>query len=195
MNSPDEFDRMVAKEFPEEFEAIDPAPYGTPARPAKAGLTRRGKAAVAIGATILAGGALIGYQAYSSSAAEQEAKAQEIALQQQRIELDKLKEMNRAHNTQTGQEKTRQASINSCVKDKEDLIGKGFGSPSYRDIVDACQAQYTPTTSTDGMQAAASSQANDSDHEGISAGSLVGIAVLVGGFTLVIKLGTRRNQA
>lgn len=197
MNNPDEFERMVAKEFPEEFEtgAIDNNPYGAPARPVKPGLTRRGKAAIAIGGAVLAAGSLWGYQAYSADQAADNAKAQEIALQQQRLELDKLKEMNKAGHTNSSQEKIRQASIDKCVKDNKDLVGKGFGSNSYRDIVDACQAQYTPTSSTGDMESTASTQDTNGDDGGSHEGAIVGLAVLVGGFVVVSKLGSRRNQA
>jgi len=191
MNSPDEFDRMVAKEFPDEFqqETIDPTPYGGPAHPVKPGLTKRGKAAIAIGSAVLAAGALIGYQALSSSFAEDNAKAQEIALQQERIQLDKLKEMNRANNTQTAQNKNRQDAINKCVKDNKDLIGNDFNS-SYRDIVDACQAQYTPTTSADGMQNIASTDAADTNHNG---GSINGLLIGGGALSLVLVYAFKRN--
>lgn len=199
--SDDEFDRIVQgmnMNSPQEY--IDTNPYGTPVKPHKPGLTKRGKAALGIGAAVIAGGGLIGYQAYSANVAANETKAQEIALKQQQLELEKLKEINRAsavnRKTQNSADKARQASINACVKDKEDQVGKDFGSPSYQDVVDACQSQYVPTTSGDDMETAASSKEAASTGEGgVNEGFLLGGGVLVAFLVSVAKKGRKANPA
>jgi hypothetical protein len=186
----DEFDRIVNQEF------TDPTPYGAPAHPNKTGLTKRGKVGIAIGVTVIAGGSLIGYQMHQSN----EVKAQEIALQAQALELEKLKELNRAtevdRKEQTTFDKTRQASIDKCVNSKEDKVGKGFGSPTYKEIVDVCQAQYTGGTSGDDMQAASSSSdANSSGGGGVNQGVLIGGGALVLFLVAAAKKGAKGNPA
>lgn len=172
------------------YEAPGPTPYGGPTRAPRSGLTRRGKAVIAIGGAVLAGAGLVGYQVHEANAV----KAQEIALKQQALDLQKLQELNRAAATnqkaQSSADKARQASVNKCVKDQSGTVGKGFGN-TYRDIVDACQAQYTSTSGTD-MQEAAASQNSGSD---LNQGVLVGVVVL-GAFVIgVARLGRRSNPA
>ncbi|MFD1277320.1 hypothetical protein ACFQ51_52135 [Streptomyces kaempferi] len=138
------------------------------------------------------GGSLIGYQAHENN----QVKAQEIALKAQALELQKLKEENRAtqatEQTQTSQEKARQASIDKCVNRRDDKVGKSLGSPSYRDVIDACQAQYTGTASSADMQAAASTKATGG---GVNQGVLIGGGVLAVFLVVAVKRGTRSNPA
>ncbi|MGV9278075.1 hypothetical protein [Streptomyces griseosporeus] len=183
--SPEEF----AHEFGPEFtNTIDSTPYGPPAHHVKPGLTKRGKAALAITAAVISGSTLIGYQMYSADAAENEAKAQEIAYKQQLLELEKLKVLNQATQTSSGDSKARQQAIDTCVKDSRDLVGKTIGT-SLRDIVDACQAQYTTTGSAgQDMQAAASAHDTGSGDSGVNNGMLIGVSVL----GLAAILGARR---
>jgi hypothetical protein len=196
-----EFDRLMREEFNTDPQPgyTDPHPYGAPAQPVKAGLTKRGKAALAIGTTVIAGGALIGYQAYSADAAANDAKAQEIALKTQALELEKLKELNRANETvrktTAAQAESRQALVDKCVKSNKSQVGKGFGSPSYSDIVDACQAQYAATATTDSMQPAGSATTvTDGSSGGVNNGMLIGGGLLVSFLVYAAKKGTR-NQA
>jgi outer membrane murein-binding lipoprotein Lpp len=191
--SPDEFN----KEFGPEFTGspIDLHPYGPPAQPVKTGLTKRGKAALAVSAAVIGGSTLIGYQMYSADAAENEAKAQEIAYKQDQLELEKLKAMKEvnAAGTITGAE--RQERIDACVKDSRDLIGKTIGT-SLRDIVDACQAQYTDTTTTAAgadLQAAASTSSTGTG--GVNNGLLIGISVLGLVAVLAARKGSRTEPA
>lgn len=200
MNTPEEFQRMMSAEFPTEY--TDATPYGGPTHPHKPGLTKRGKAAIAIGATVIAGGSLIGYQAYSAQSAAHEAKTQEIALQQQRLELEELKEKNRLNEsnkkTQNSAEKSRQASVDSCVKSQKDQIGKVLGV-TYRQIVDDCQAQYLATTDTSDMQSTANAQdatttATAGGDINLNGGLVIGGVVLIGFLTVALK-GKRNNAA
>ncbi|MFF9287530.1 hypothetical protein [Streptomyces griseosporeus] len=184
--SPEEF----AHEFGPEFtNSIDPHPYGMPAKPVKPGLTTRGKAALAITAAVIGGTTLIGYQAYSSNTAENEAKAQEIAYKQQLLELEKLKVLNQASKTSSGDSKARQQAIDTCVKDSRDLVGKTIGT-SLRDIVDACQAQYTNPTATGADLKATDSTSSTSTGGGLNSGLVIGGVVLAGGLTLAMRRRT-----
>lgn len=177
-------------------EHINTSPYGAPVQHHKPGLTRRGKAALGIGAAVLAGGGLIGYQAYSADAVANETKAQEIALKQQQLELEKLKELNRANESGQKTEKTvnsaRQKQIDVCVKNNKDLVGETVRS-SYRDIVDACQAQYTDTSGDD-MQAAAAAD-DASNGGGVNNFVLLGGGAIAVGLVVLTKKSKRSNAA
>lgn len=196
----DEFERIIKEFHVNPSEIIDQNPYGTPTTVQKAGLTKRGKAALGIGAAVIAGGSLIGYQVHSANVAESEAKAQEIALKSQALELEKLRETNRANEVdrkeKASQAKVRQASVDTCVKDSADLVGKGFGSPSHHDIVSDCQAQYADVPSSGDMEAAASAQdTGNGSSGGVNQGLLIGGGVLVLFLAVAGKKGTRTNPA
>lgn len=205
MPTPDpEFDGIIesayyGKPMNSHQEHLDTSPYGAPVHHHKPGLTKRGKAALGIGAAVIAGGGLIGYQAYSASTAESEAKAQEIALKQDQLKLQQMKELNRAKESGQEVEKTvnnaRQKQIDACVKDNKDLVGKTVGS-SYRDIVDACQAQYAPGTSGDDMQAAGSADdASNGGGGGVNNFVLLGGGAIAVGLVALTKKGKRSNPA
>lgn len=188
----DEFQQIIHEEFhvnPDQ--RIDQNPYGAPAQSHKAGLTTRGKAAIAVSAAVIAGGSLMGYQAYSANAAEAEQKASELALQSQALKIEELRELNRASETQSSQDKARQASIDKCVKSNADLVDKGLGASAYRDVVDGCQAQYAGTTDSEDMQSAAASEDSGS---GVNQGMVVGVGVL-GLIVLVVARSGRRSNA
>lgn len=194
--SPEEFAHEFGPEFTrQQAPTIDSTPYGAQAQTQKPGLTKRGKAALGISIAVIAGGSLIGYQAHSANVAESEAKAQETALKVQALELAKLQEMNRANEasrkTQTSENKARQTSVNACINHDKSLVGKGFGSPSYRDVIDACQAQYTgsATLGTSDMQAAGASHPTtaSSDGGGVNNGLLIGGGALF----LILAYGFR----
>lgn len=197
VNAPqdDEFNRIVNNLNPPAGEHVDPYPYGPPAHAPKAGLTARGKVAISVGAAVIAGSGLIGYQMYEANAV----KARELELKEQALELEKFREMNRV--TQTTQQqasaqvKERQKSVDACVKGQADQVGKAYGSPSYRDIVDACQAQYTGgPDAISGLENAASTQTTSQGGE-VNTGVLIGVGVL--GLVLVgaAKKGKRPTTA
>ena len=191
----EEFDRIIGHEFAPN--RIDPAPYGIPAQPAgKPGLTVRGKAAMAVCATVIAGGSLLGYQAYSAQAAEHEAKVQEIALKQQELELKKLKELNRSHESQV---KSRQHVINKCVDSNKGLIGKQLGV-TYRSVIDDCQAQYAGDAGSDLETVNSSSPLSPgveiNGSGGVNPAMLLGGGALVLFFAVAARKGrTNGNQA
>ncbi len=190
--SPEEFDR-----FESEFttETVDRNPYGIHPNTVKTGLTPRGKAALAFGGVALAATCLVGWQISSSNTAENEAKAQEIALKQQQIELEKLKVLNKASSdnakTQATLDAARQKKIDACVTDNKSLVGKQLGA-TYRRVLEDCQAQYG-TTNTSDMQAAGSATNTTT---GSSGGGDVSPGVLVGGAAIaaVVVVGLRKGR-
>lgn len=189
--SPEEFN----KEFgPELTAGIDPHPYGPPTQHVKPGLTKRGKAALAVSAAVIGGSTLIGYQMYSADAAENEAKAQEIAYKQDQLELEKLKTLADVNTASTVTGAERQKLVDACVKDSRDLIGKTIGT-SLRDIVDACQAQYTDTTTAAGADLQAAASTHDTGTGGVNNGLLIGISVLGLVAVLAARKGSRTEPA
>jgi hypothetical protein len=194
MNQHDDgFDEVINHGFqPQTPYKIDPNPYGIPANsiPVKPGLTARGKVALAIGAAAIATSGLIGYQMYSADQAASQAKAQEISYKKDQLELEKLKVLNQVNKTQASGDTARQKHIDACVKDNKDLVGKSLNS-TYRDIVDACQAQYTDAGTSSGMETTASSHTSGSG--GTNTGLLVGGGVLAIGLAVAARKGTRSN--
>ncbi|MEV3996729.1 hypothetical protein AB0K62_13765 [Streptomyces halstedii] len=207
----DDFDRIIQNGYANvSTEHLDTNPYGAPATfttggPAvKPGLTTRGKAALGISAAVIAGGSLIGYQSYTATATQAELKAQELQLKADALELEKLKVLNATaavdKQTATEQATARQTSIDACVKDMKSEVGKGYGSPSYREIVEACQAQYPATGTTDDMKAAAATQnadggAGNSSGGGVNDGVLLGVLALGAVAVFGAKKGMRTTTA
>ncbi|MFC9736083.1 hypothetical protein ACFWG5_34440 [Streptomyces hydrogenans] len=181
----------------------DPHPYGPPAvgPQAKPGLTGRGKVALSVGAVVLAGGALIGYQSHTETIAENEARTKELEIQAQLLRIEELKVMSKANestqNSKKADEKTRQASVDSCIDTDKAMVGKGFGSPSYRDVIDNCLARYTSTASGLDMTPAgtATATAPDAGDGQVNSGFLIAGAALVGGVLWAAKRGSRPTTA
>jgi len=209
----DEFHQIIRNPqngyAPVTTEHLDPNPYGTPATftsgpAAKPGLTTRGKAAITIGAAVIAGGSLLGYQSYSASSTQADLKAQELALKKDALELEKLKVLNQTQaadkQTATEQVSARQKRVDTCVNGLKGQVGKGYGSPTYGDIVEDCQSQYPATGDTPNMQAAGSAQdlntstGNDGGG-GVNDGLLIGLAALGVAAVIGTKKGTRTAPA
>lgn len=189
-----EFDQIITGAY------TDPTPYGTPAHtPVKTGLTPRGKAAIGVGTAVIACGTLFGWQQYTAQQANADVKAQELALKQQQIELEKLKEINKANAAQKKEEESRnsdqQKHVEACVKTNEKLVGKLMGV-TYQSVRDDCQAKY-PAAGTDGMQTAANTTSTGSGEDGgWNVGVLLGIAAIVAlGGSATAKKFTKSNQA
>ncbi|MFD4795993.1 hypothetical protein [Streptomyces anulatus] len=177
---------------------VDPTPYGTPTT--KTGLTTRGKAALGLGAAVLAGGTLLGYQSYSASTAQADLKAQELALKSEALELEKLKVLNQtktvAEGKATEQATARQTAVDTCVKGLKNQVGKGPGSPTYGDIVKDCQTQYPDASATTDMQAAGSSTTpSGSTGGGINDAAVIGVGALVLLAGFAVRKNTRPNPA
>jgi hypothetical protein len=174
-------------------------PYGPPAaQPVKPGLTKRGKAALAIGATVLAGGGMLTWQHYSAEAEAHQIKVQELALQQQELELEKLKEINKAATrnaeTQATEDAATQKLIDTCVDTDKSLVGKQMGV-TYSSVLEDCRNQYAVNAAGSDMQEAASSTSTDSGSGGISEGVLIGGGVLALGLAVAARRSTRPAQS
>lgn len=194
--SPEEFANEFGPEFtpdqPDHMPA--PGPYGHPVQPVKTGLTKRGKTALIIGATVIAGGGFIAWQDHSEQAAANEVRAQELALQQQQIQLEMQKELNKANAAQKEvretQDAARQKQIDACVKADKGRVGKQLGV-TYSSVLNDCQAQFGTAGNSDaGMQEAVSSSSADGG-SGISPSVLLAIAV---GGSLVIGVAANRGR-
>lgn len=172
------------------------SPYGSPVVGAKPGLTKRGKVALGVAAVVIGGGGMLAYQSYSATQAEQETKAQEIALKMKALEIQELKARGDAalanRKAQAASSKALQASVDGCVKGSADLVGKGYGAPSKRDVLEDCQAQYG--AGVDGSDMAPASSSKDA---GAQSGGANSTGLLLGGGVLVVVLayGARKGKA
>lgn len=186
-------------EFEEIINTQTWGPYGSPTpQQVKPGLTRRGKAAIAVVGTVMAAGGLLSWSHYSAQSDLTEVESRKIALQEQQLELEKLKLMSEVNaknsKAQATADASRQKQVDACVNANKGLVGKQLGI-TYSSVLSDCQAQYT-STGADGMQAAASASDTDSNSGGgISPSGLVGIAV--GGALLIAVAANRgkRNNA
>lgn len=193
----DEFDRMVqGLHMNTPTENVEQSPYGGPVQAPKSGLTKRGKAALAIGATVIAGGSLLTWQNYSSEAATNAVKAQELQYKQDLLELEKLKEINKATTENRKLESTadaaRQKQVDACVTADKELVGKRLGA-TYSSVLADCQNQYAPT-STGSLQEAASTSDAGTDSGtggGINPSALIGIGA---GTALLIGVAANRSK-
>ncbi|WP_371099933.1 hypothetical protein [Streptomyces sp. PU_AKi4] len=184
MNTPGyndpEFDQVITGGY------TDPHPYGTPTPAVKTGLTPRGKAALGVGTAVIACGTLFGWQQYTAQQANADVKAQEIALKQQQIELEKLKEMNKANTaakkSEAAENSERNKLVDDCVDSNKKMVGKLMGV-TYQSVRSDCETQYPAVTSTD-MQTAATTTDSPSDG-GPSTGLLIGVGAIALGVTAV----------
>lgn len=178
------------------------APYGPPpahhqGRPVKTGLTPRGKAALAIAATICAGGGLLGWQHYAAAQAANQVKAQELKIEQQKLALEQQKALDKANQTaqktQTAADANRQKKIDDCVNANKGLVGRQLGA-TLSSVIDDCQKQYPATTNAGDMQETATASST-----GGSGGAtdilLVGGAAVALGIGLAVKRATRPAPA
>jgi hypothetical protein len=175
----------------------DEGPYGTPvAKHKKAGLTRRGKVAIAVAGVAIVGGGGIWFQVHSAAVAKDEKEAAALQIQMKKLELEEMKIRNEKASTDkkaaAASAHKIQTAVDKCVKDSSDLMGKGYGSPSKSDVVADCKQQYE-TTDGSGMQAAGSTQdaSNAGSGGGISSPALLG---LVAGGGLAVALFARKGQ-
>lgn len=185
---------MTPEQFAHEFgPEFTHTPYGDnpQAKPAKTGITPRGKVALAISTAAIATGGIVGYQVYSADQAQSEVKAQEIAYKKDLLELEKLKVQSQVNKTQDSAASVRQKQVDACVANSKDLVGKSLNS-SYRDIVEACQAQYTGSGGDADMQTAASSHVTSG---GVNSEVFLVGGVFVVGLVVLVRKGTRSNAA
>lgn len=174
----------------------DEGPYGTPVvKQKKAGLTRRGKVAIAVAGVAIVGGGTIWFQVHSAAVAKDEKEAAALQIQMKKLELEEM----RIRNEQASSDKKAaaasaekiQAAVDKCVKDSSGQIGKGYGSPSRSDVLADCKQQYESVDGS-GMEAAGNAQ-NASNGGGgeISSPALLG---LVAGGGLAIAVFARKGK-
>ncbi|MGW5679302.1 hypothetical protein ACWEV4_30195 [Streptomyces sp. NPDC003860] len=174
----------------------DEGPYGTPVvKHKKAGLTRRGKVAIAVAGVAIVGGGTIWFQVHSAAVAKDEKEAAALQVQMKKLELEEM----RIRNQQASSDKKAaaasadkiQAAVDKCVKDSEHLIGKGYGSPSRGDVVADCKQQYESVDGS-GMESAGNAQtAGNGGGGGINSPALLG---LVAGGGLAIAVFARKGK-
>lgn len=176
----------------------DPHPYGPPPHhgpPVKTGLTKRGKTAMAIAATVLATGGFLTWQHNSAEAAANQAKAQELGLQRDQIALEMQKELNKSSQqnkkTAATESSQRQKQIDACVNENKGLVGHQLGA-TLSSVISDCQTQYPDSASGDAMQ-----EAGSATDAGTGGGIGVTGGLAIGGGVLVLGLygAARRSRA
>lgn len=198
---------MSPEEFAREFgpELTDPTPYGPPAhtayaQPVKPGLTTRGKAAIGVGTAVIACGSLLGWQHYNAQETAAETKAQELALKQQELRIQELREINKANaaakKTETAEKNERKKLVDSCVDSNKKMVGKLLGV-TYQSVRGDCEAQYPISTTSGDMQAAATATdtTTNSGGGGLNQGLLIGAGVLGLGLAIAVKKSTKSSPA
>lgn len=174
----------------------DEGPYGTPVVHKKAGLTRRGKVAIAVAGVAIVGGGTIWFQVHSAAVAKDEKEAAALQIQMKKLELEEMRIRNQQASTDkkaaAASAERIQAAVDKCVKESSGQIGKGFGSPSRSDVVADCKQQYEHL---DGSDMAAVGDARDAGNGGGSGGvnspALLG---LVAGGGLAIAVFARKGK-
>jgi hypothetical protein len=206
MNQPDEFERIVRGIDPNSRpEFTDPAPYGPPVhtsymQPVKTGLTSRGKAAIGVGTAVIACGTLFGWQHYDAQESAAQTKGQELAIKQQELRIQELREINKANtaakNTEAAENSERNKLVEACVDSNKKMVGKLLGV-TYQSVRGDCEDQYPMTASSTGMQAAATATdtTTGSGDGGINYGLLIGASVLGLSIVVFAKKGTKSNPA
>jgi len=122
----------------------DPAPYENPqVTAASPGLTRRGKAALATGAALLIGGGALAWSSYAASQAQAEVKAAELALQSERLELERIQALKDA-NAPTASRRSK--DFDRCV---DKALATKSAYTSAAEVIEQCNAAFPPQTSLD----------------------------------------------
>ncbi|MBB1260397.1 hypothetical protein H3147_16360 [Streptomyces sp. OF8] len=170
--------------------------YGTSVvKPQKAGLTRRGKIAIAVAGVAIVGGGTIWWNVHSASVEADRKEAAALQLQMKKLELEELRIRNEAKAKEDKADQAaaaaRQARVDQCVKDLSDLVGKGYGSPSRADVIADCKQQYGEGVNGSDMAAAAAEKGTNGDGGGINSATLLG---LVAGGALVIAVAANKGK-
>lgn len=196
---------MTPQEFDEEFgPEFTPrtSPYGNTVQPVKPGLTRRGRIAIAVAATAIAGTGFFWYQAQSAQVAKDAKETAALQIQLQQIELEKMKELNKANATHSkekaAEDVERKKFVDACIDADKGLVGKQMGV-TYSSVVADCQDQFQTDDSqgVDGSEMAAAGSASDtgSDDGGLNQGLLIGVGALGLGVVFMVRRGTRSHAA
>lgn len=174
----------------------DEGPYGTPVvQHKKAGLTRRGKVAIAVAGVAIVGGGTIWFQVHEAAVAKDDKEAAALQVQMKRLELEEMKLQNAKASTDekaaTASADKIQAAVDKCVKDSSGLIGKGYGSPSRGDVVADCKQQYETTDGSDMVAAGDAQEAGGGGGGGVNSSTLLG---LVAGGGLAVAAFARKGK-
>ncbi|MEV0604544.1 hypothetical protein AB0I82_35330 [Streptomyces sp. NPDC050315] len=171
--------------------------YGTTVvKTQKAGLTRRGKVAIAVAGVAIVGGGTIWWNVHSAGVEADRKEAAALELQMKKLELEELKIRNEAKAKDEKSDRAaaaaRQASVNQCVKDySSDLVDKGYGSPSKSEAIADCKQQYDAVNGSDMAAAGSAEDASGSDGGGLNSAALLGIVV---GGGLVIAVAANKGK-
>ncbi|MET8661421.1 hypothetical protein [Streptomyces griseus] len=178
----------------------DEGPYGTPLeKPRKAGLTRRGKVAVAVASVAIVGSGTIWFQVHSATVAKDEKEAAALQLQMKQLELEEMKIRNdRAAAEMKAASASAakvQVALDQCVKETFALVNKQYGTPSKSAVVADCKRQYE-TADGPGMAAVSSTRAAGGTGGGKAGGGIGSPALLglVAGGGLVVAVVARRGK-
>ncbi|MER7042743.1 hypothetical protein [Streptomyces microflavus] len=175
----------------------DEGPYGAPVEyHSKAGLTRRGKVAVAVAGVAIVGGGTIWFQTYSAAVAKDEKEAAALQLQVKQLELEEMKIRNDKAaadmKAATASAAKIQAALDQCVKETFGQVSKEYGTPSKSAVVADCKRQYA---SVDGSGMAAAGAARDAGDTGggggVNSPALLG---LVAGGALALAVFARKGK-
>lgn len=170
--------------------------YGSPiVKPQKAGLTRRGKLAIAVAGVAIVGGGTIWWNIHSAGVEADRKEAAALEIQMKKLELEELRMRNEAkakdEKSAEAAAAARQASVARCVKDSSDQIGKGFGSPSKSDVIEDCKQQYDAVDGSDMVAAGNASDAHGGGEGGLNSAALLG---LVAGGGLVVAVAANKGK-
>ncbi|AJF70436.1 hypothetical protein [Streptomyces vietnamensis] len=174
----------------------DEGPYGALVVHKKAGLTRRGKVAIAVAGVAVIGGGTIWFQVHSAAVAKDEKEAAALQIQMKKLELEEMRIRNEQASSDNkaaaASAEKIQAAVDKCVKDSFGQTDKGYGSPPRSAVVADCKQQYE-TTDGSGMQAAGNVQdaAGNAGGDGINSPALLG---LVAGGGLAIAVFARKGK-
>ncbi|MFG2540659.1 hypothetical protein ACGFU4_36015 [Streptomyces sp. NPDC048511] len=189
------FDQMINEEYNvTPAESVEETPYGGRAYSVKPGLTKRGKVALAIGATVIAGGGMLTWQHYNTQAQATEIQAQELQYKNNLLALEMQKELNKAHAADQKAQETfsafQQKQIDACVDADKGLIGKQLGV-TYQSVTKDCRAQYGADSDSGPAMEEAASATDATGEGGISPAVLLGIGT---GAALLIATAANRGK-
>lgn len=193
--TPEQFDQEFGPEFTEQAPRQTTA-YGSPVQPVKPGLTRRGKTAMAVVAVAVAGTGFFWHESHSAQVAKDAKETAALQIQLQQLELEKMKEINKATAAQSKEQATedaaRQKFVDACVNTDKGLVGKQMGV-TYSSVVADCQAQYEGgQDSVDGADMAAAGSSTDTDSGGGGGINSTGLLAIVAGGGVIVVLGANR---
>ncbi|MFF7476660.1 hypothetical protein [Streptomyces sp. NPDC008092] len=193
--TPEQFDQEFGPEFAPHINSHT-SPYGNSVQPVKPGLTKRGKVAITVAAIAMAGTGFFWYESHAAQAAQDAKETAALEIQMKKLDLEKLKEINKATAAQSKEQAaadaTRQKSVDACIDADKGLVGKQMGV-TYKSVVADCQSQFAAGQGVNGsdMAEAGSSTSTKNGGGGINSTGLLAIAGAAG---LLVVLAARRTK-